>query len=136
MSHAERIIGLPGLKVERVKRKQGIQVWAKPLKRPHCYHCSHEQLTIKATYERTVKHTRQGNQVMTLHLRVPKYYCSHCHRVLKALGLERRGVNSRFSNAAACYVLITPCAYTLYLYIYYCRLEHYHACALFQQNHT
>ena len=80
MSHAERIIGLPGLKVERVRRKQGIEVWAKPLKRPHCYHCSHEQLTIKATYERTVKHTRQGNQVMTLHLRVPKYYCSHCHR--------------------------------------------------------
>jgi len=30
MSHTERIIGLPGLKVERVKRKQGIEVWVKP----------------------------------------------------------------------------------------------------------
>ena len=67
----------------RVKRKQGIQVWAKPLQRPHCYYCDHEQLTIKATYERTVKHTRQGDQVITLHLRMPKYYCSHCHRYFR-----------------------------------------------------
>ena len=80
MSHAERIIGLPGLKVERVKRKQHIEVWAKPLKRPDCYHCGHSKLTIKATYCRTVKHTRQGNQVMTLHLQTPKYYCAHCRR--------------------------------------------------------
>lgn len=83
MPHAERIIGLPGLKVERVRRKQGIEVWAKPIQRPHCYHCDHHQLTIKATYERVVKHTRQGNQVMTIHLRVPKYYCSHCHRYFR-----------------------------------------------------
>lgn len=80
MPHAERIIGLPGLKVERVRRKQGIEVWAKPAQRPHCYHCNHDKVTIKATYERTVKHTRQGNQVMTLHLRVPKYYCPQCQR--------------------------------------------------------
>lgn len=83
MPHAARIIGLPGLKVERVKRKQGIEVWAKPFKRPYCYHCGHKQLIIKATHERTVKHTRQGNQVMTLHLQVPKYYCSHCQRYFR-----------------------------------------------------
>ena len=83
MSHAERIIGLPGLKVERVRRKQGIEVWAKPLQRPDCYHCGHNKLTIKATYERVVKHTRQGNQVMVLHLRTPKYYCRHCQRYFR-----------------------------------------------------
>jgi hypothetical protein len=31
MSHTERIIGIPGLAVERVVRKQGIEVWARPV---------------------------------------------------------------------------------------------------------
>jgi transposase len=40
-------------------------------------------LRIKATHKRTVKHTRQGNQVMTLHLRVPKYHCQSCRRYFR-----------------------------------------------------
>ncbi len=40
-------------------------------------------LKIKATHQRTVKHTRQGNQVMTLHLRVPKYHCHQCGRYFR-----------------------------------------------------
>ena len=72
MSHTGRIIGIPGLEIERVARDSGIEVWAKPSFRPRCKHCGGADLTIKATHHRTVKHTRQGNQVMTLHLRVPK----------------------------------------------------------------
>lgn len=83
MSHTGRIIGIPGLKIERVVRDQGIEVWAKPNVRPRCKHCSHDGLKIKATHSRTVKHTRQGNQVMTLHLQVPKYYCSPCRRYFR-----------------------------------------------------
>ena len=83
MSHAENIIGLPGLKIERVNRHQGIEVWARPTQRPSCYHCTSSQVSIKATYYRTVKHTRQGNQVMVLHLRTPKYYCQHCKRYFR-----------------------------------------------------
>ena len=75
MSLANRIIGIPNLEVERVERHNIIEVWAKPTKRPHCKHCQSPSLTIKATHHRTVKHTRQGNQVMLLHLKVPKYYC-------------------------------------------------------------
>jgi transposase len=30
-----------------------------------------------------VKHTRQGNQLMTLHLRVPKYHCQGCRRYFR-----------------------------------------------------
>jgi transposase len=30
-----------------------------------------------------VKHTRQGNQVLTLHLRVPKYHCQACRRYFR-----------------------------------------------------
>jgi transposase len=38
---------------------------------------------IKATHQRTVKHTRQGNQLMVLHLRVPKYHCPECNRYFR-----------------------------------------------------
>jgi len=80
MSHAETIIGLPGLKVHR---KPTFEVWAKPIYRPQCIHCQRHGLTIKATHQRTIKHTRQGNQVMTIHLQVPKYYCQHCQRYFR-----------------------------------------------------
>ncbi len=83
MSHANRIIGIPNLQVERVERHGSIEVWAKPTKRPRCKHCQFPRLKIKATHSRTVKHTRQGNQVMILHLRVPKYYCQQCNRYFR-----------------------------------------------------
>ena len=60
MSHAGRIIGIPGLEIERVVRRKGIEVWAKPVHRPPCKHCQGNGLRIKATHLRTVKHTRQG----------------------------------------------------------------------------
>lgn len=83
MSHAVRIIGIPGLEIERVHRNRGVEVWAKPSFRPPCKHCQGRCLRIKATYFRTVKHTRQGNQVLTLHLRVPKYHCVSCKRYFR-----------------------------------------------------
>jgi transposase len=83
MSHAAMIIGIPGLQIERVKRSRGIEVWARPYRRPPCKHCHSPDLRIKATHKRTVKHTRQGNQVLTLHLRVPKYHCQGCRRYFR-----------------------------------------------------
>ncbi len=83
MSHAERIIGIPGLEINRVVREQGIEVWAKPSFRPKCQYCQYDHLVIKATHPRTVKHTRQGNQILTLHLQVPKYYCRQCGRYFR-----------------------------------------------------
>lgn len=83
MSHTDKIIGIPGLEIERVERQQGIDIWAKPAIRPDCLHCHGSRLVIKATHNRTIKHTRQGNQVMTLHLRVPKYYCRCCRRYFR-----------------------------------------------------
>jgi len=83
MSLANRIIGIPNVEIEQVNRHDNIEVWAKPTKRPRCYHCQSSGLKVKATYQRTVKHTRIGNQIMTLHLRVPKYYCQECHRYFR-----------------------------------------------------
>ncbi len=84
MSHAGMIIGLPGLDVVRVKSKRRIDVWARPLRaQACCNHCGSPELRIKATHKRTVKHTRRGNQVMILHLKVPKYHCRSCGRYFR-----------------------------------------------------
>lgn len=83
MSHIDSILGLPGLAIEHVDRKLGIHVWAKPTMRPACVHCASDAIRIKATHQRTLKHTRQGNQIMILHLRVPKYHCQNCDRYFR-----------------------------------------------------
>lgn len=79
MSHAGNILGLPELEVERVDRNDSIEVYARPKRRPSCIHCQYPKVRIKATHKRTLKHTRQGNQVMTLHLKTPKYHCVDLH---------------------------------------------------------
>ncbi len=83
MSQNHSILGLPGVVIERVDRRRDIHVWAKPTSRPACLNCQHSPVRIKATYERTVKHTRQGNQLMVIHLQVPKYHCTQCNRYFR-----------------------------------------------------
>src|SRR5690606_6862653 len=74
----------PGLVIQAVKRAQNIHVWAKPRTRPQsCLYCPGDQLRIKATYQRLLKHTRQGNQLVFLHLSVPKYHCLDCNRYFR-----------------------------------------------------
>jgi len=100
MSHATRILGLSGLEVERVDqdREDGIAVYARPTKRPVCRHCQQGGLKIKATYQRTLKHSRQGNRLLTLHLRTPKYYCTHCQRYFRH---RFQGIRPRFRATEA-----------------------------------
>ncbi|WP_417276213.1 ISL3 family transposase [Castellaniella sp.] len=83
MSPIDSILGIHGLVVQAVKRAQDIHVWAKPRSRPVCPRCAGDQLRIKATHHRTLKHTRQGNQLMVLHLTVPKYHCTDCNRYFR-----------------------------------------------------
>lgn len=83
MSHIDSILGLPGLAIERVDRQLGVHVWAKPTSRPACHYCASPSIRIKATYSRTLKHSRQGNQIIYLHLRVPKYHCQDCNRYFR-----------------------------------------------------
>jgi transposase len=83
MSPLDSILGLDGLAVERVERHRDIHVWARPEQRPACLHCGSEGLRIKATHRRTLKHTRQGNQLMVLHLSVPKYHCPSCNHYFR-----------------------------------------------------
>ncbi|TCU98934.1 hypothetical protein [Paracandidimonas soli] len=64
MSPLDSILGLKGLVIERVERRRDIHVWARPANRPVCVHCQQGSVRIKATHQRTLKHTRQGNQLM------------------------------------------------------------------------
>jgi transposase len=98
MSHASNILGLSDLEVERVDRHDSIEVYARPTKRPPCIHCHFHGVTIKATYERTLKHTRQGNQVLILHLKTPKYHCPQCRRYFRH---RFTGVRPRFRASEA-----------------------------------
>lgn len=83
MSPVDSILGLHGLAIVRVQRQGDIHVWAQPAQRPACAYCEHARVRIKATYQRTVKHTRLGTQLMVLHLRVPKYHCPQCNRYFR-----------------------------------------------------
>src|SRR5690606_30759424 len=66
MSPIDSILGIPGLVVQAVKRTKDIHVWAVPRQRPACVHCAGNQVRIKATHQRTLKHTRQGNKLVVL----------------------------------------------------------------------
>jgi transposase len=83
MSLAESIVGIAGLDVIDVHRGASIQVYAKPRKRPACIYCSHPKPRIKSSHWRTLKHARQGNRLMVLHLRIPKYHCRECNRYFR-----------------------------------------------------
>ncbi len=83
MSQIDSILGLPDLAILAVDRKKDIHVWAKPQVRPACIHCGAPDVRVKATCKRTLKHTRQGNQLMVLHLSVPKYHCKACGRYFR-----------------------------------------------------
>jgi transposase len=98
MSHAGTILGITELEVERVDRTDNIKVYARPTKRPDCIHCGHTEIKIKATYERTLKHTRQGNQLLTLYLKSPKYYCPRCHKYFRH---RFQGVRPRYRSSEA-----------------------------------
>ncbi|QIB66270.1 ISL3 family transposase [Kineobactrum salinum] len=98
MSLAGNILGISDLEVERVDRDRGIEVYARPTSRPACIYCQHKGVRIKATYQRTLKHTRQGNQVMTLHLTCPKYHCPQCRRYFRH---RFKGVRPRFRASEA-----------------------------------
>ena len=98
MSHAGHILGISELEVDSVNRQDDIKVYAKPKSRPNCIHCGGSKLKIKATYQRVLKHTRQGNQLLTLHLRTPKYYCPDCQRYFRH---RFAGVRPRYRSTEA-----------------------------------
>lgn|GEM_PF-2068169 len=60
-SRVNSVLGLTGVVVERVQHQRDIHVWGRPGLRP-------------------LKHTRQDNRLMIVHLIVPEYHCITCNR--------------------------------------------------------
>ena len=84
MSQIDSILGLTGLEILRVDPGSNqMQVWAKPKRRQACLYCHTGHVRINATHTRTLKHTRQGNRLLLVHLTVPKYHCQSCNRYFR-----------------------------------------------------
>lgn len=83
MSPVDSILGFGGLAIERVQRRGDIHVWARPKQRAACVYCHDARVRIKATHLRTLKHSRVGDRLMVLHLKVPKYHCRQCDRYFR-----------------------------------------------------
>lgn len=80
MPSIDSIIGIAGIKLESVTREERIEVRAGVCFRPRCIHCGFFRCRIKSSFIRSLKHTRQGNQLMLLHVRSHKYVCNRCGR--------------------------------------------------------
>ena len=74
------IIGLPGVELERAVDDNGFRVFARCSVRPPCVHCGSKRSRIKASFDRELKHTRQGNRLMLLVIRSHKFLCLVCER--------------------------------------------------------
>ncbi len=96
MSLVGSIIGIRGLEVERVDRRDTIRIWAKPRFGPACPHFQKRPVRIKATHQRAIKHSRQGTRVMLLHLRESNYHSLDCGRYFRYQFL---GIRPRFRTS-------------------------------------
>lgn len=74
------IIGLPGVELERAVEEDGFKVFATCSLRPPCVHCGASRCRIKSSFDRELKHTRQGNRLMLIVVRSHKFLCRVCER--------------------------------------------------------
>lgn len=80
MPSLDIIIGLPGIEIESATGEDFIVIRAKTSFRPACIHCGASRSRIKASFNRQLKHTRQGNRLMLLVIRSHKFLCLICKR--------------------------------------------------------
>lgn len=80
MPSLDCIIGLPDLELEHALSIDAIEVYARTSVRPPCMRCGGNRTRIKASFNRRLKHTRQGNRLMILHVRSRKFLCLMCKR--------------------------------------------------------
>lgn len=75
---SELIIGLSDLEILNVTEAQDIHVEAEYRGEKHCPHCLSKTLRLKDHYFRHLKHTRIGNRLVHLKVRVFKSQCLTC----------------------------------------------------------
>jgi transposase len=80
MPSLDCIIGLPGIELESAVAESCVLVQAKTTIRPPCVHCGGQRSRIKSSFDRRLKHTRQGNRLIILVVRSHKFLCLVCER--------------------------------------------------------
>lgn len=76
----EVITGLSGIQVKHVEGGEKTLVHADFVGLRVCRHCSSSKVRLKGHYFRDLKHTRSGNRLISIRLRVFKLRCQACHR--------------------------------------------------------
>ncbi|MCB9073040.1 MAG: ISL3 family transposase [Bdellovibrionaceae bacterium] len=74
------VIGLPDLELKSIEYDKKIYVEARLRERPNCIRCGSQRLHIKYSFNRSINHSRLGNQVMVVRYRSHKYKCLNCGR--------------------------------------------------------
>lgn len=72
------ITGVEGIQILNIEGDKEITVHADFVGQKVCNHCHSSKVRLKDGYFRTLKHTRTGNRIITLRLKVFKVKCLHC----------------------------------------------------------
>lgn len=83
MPEPQFIIGCPDLHLREVRwdrYKRSPLLVADAPERPTCLYCGFARVRIKSSFNRILKHSRQGNRLVRLKVRARKFYCLQCHR--------------------------------------------------------
>lgn len=83
------VIGLPDLELKSIEYGQKVYANASLRHRPECVYCGHKKLHIKHSFNRSINHSRLGNQILAVRFRSHKYKCLSCGKYfnLKLQGL-------------------------------------------------
>ncbi len=83
MPEPQFIIGCPDLHLREVRwdryEKSPVLIADRP-ERPPCPRCGFGRVRIKSSFNRILKHSRQGNRLVRLKVRARKFFCLQCHR--------------------------------------------------------
>ena len=74
------ILDLPDLELQGFQGEQTLELLTCAKHRPVCRYCGCPKLHLKKTFSRRLKHSRQGNRLIHLLLRVRKFRCFSCHK--------------------------------------------------------
>lgn len=91
MPGLQSIIGCPDLHLTEVTwdlERRSPVLLAHSRQRPSCPRCESPHVRIKASFNRVLKHSRQGNRIVRVQIRSRKFICLRC----------RRYFNERFSG--------------------------------------
>jgi transposase len=78
MSPSQSIIGIGGIKVEKVITTNPLRIVCRLERRPDCPRCGVSRVWVKSSFIRTVRHVSIGDRRSELLLRSNKFHCQGC----------------------------------------------------------